>query len=337
MSKARDLKTNPENNINMFDLFSLFVPDAKSKYTEVLFRLLKKTPNIDEHKKEIIERLCDEFKIPVDKTKPIPTLQLVFFYRLIESMFNFSDLKTFQKFCEYNERGLVKQNDLSKYSSFDDISNSVSLAEMTATNKDMEKQIVVILDNEEWLVLKPLTFASSKKYGANTKWCTTQHDNPEYFMKYSKRGVLIYTINKKTGYKVATFYSLDKNEPEYSWWNQKDTRIDSLEAEVTNELRIMIHDICKHKNAKTNRFLLTDEERIKEDELLNKRDYLYRYSEPQPVEERDTRIRRIGRVLEDEVQAEESLEEDVTMPVMDNTDMTEPSVFSSSSLSLPSA
>jgi hypothetical protein len=337
MSKARDLKTNPENNINMFDLFSLFVPDAKSKYTEVLFRLLKKTPNINEHKKEVIERLCDEFKIPIDKTKNIPTIQLVFFYRLIESMFNFSDLKTFQKFCEYNERGLIKQNDLSKYSSFDDISNSVSLAEMTATNKDMEKQIAVILDNEEWLVLKPLTFASSKKYGANTKWCTTQHDNPEYFIRYSKRGVLIYTINKKTGYKVATFYSLDKNEPEYSWWNQKDTRIDSLEAEVTNELRILIHDICKHKNAKTNRFLLSDEERIKEDELLNKREYLYRYSEPQPIEERDTRIRRIGRVLEDGVQAEESLEEDITRPVMENSDMTEPSVFSSSSFSLPSA
>jgi hypothetical protein len=154
---------------------------------------------------------------------------------------------------------LVKQNDLSKYSTFEDISNSVSIAEMTATNKDMEKQVKVILDDEEWLILRPLTYASSKKYGSNTKWCTTQENNPEYFFKYSKRGVLIYTINKKTGYKVATFYSLDKSEPEYSWWNQKDTRIDSLEAEISHELRTIIHDTCKEKNAKTNRFLLNDD------------------------------------------------------------------------------
>jgi hypothetical protein len=313
MSRVKELKTNPENNINMYELFSMFVPEGKSKYTEVLFRLLKKTPNIEEHRREIIERLNYEFNISKDEMKSIPTIQMVFFYRLIESMFNFSDLKTFQKFCVYNERGLVRQNDLSKYSTFEDISNSVSIAEMTATNKDMEKQVKVILDNEEWLVLRPLTYASSKKYGSNTKWCTTQENNPEYFFKYSKRGVLIYTINKKTGYKVATFYSLDKSEPEYSWWNQKDTRIDSLEAEISHELRTIIHDTCKEKNAKTNRFLLNDDERIKEEKLLNSRNYDLGLSEPVPImEDRPDRIRRIGRVLERDEEVLESPVEEST-------------------------
>lgn len=311
MSRVKELKTNPENNINMYELFSMFIPEGKSKYTEVLFRLLKRTPNIEDHRKEIIERLNYEFNISKEEMKPIPTIQMVFFYRLIESMFNFSDLKTFQKFCEYNERGLVKQNDLSKYSTFEDISNSVSIAEMTATNKDMEKQVKVILDDEEWLVLRPLTYASSKKYGSNTKWCTTQENNPEYFLKYSKRGVLIYTINKKTGYKVATFYSLDKNEPEYSWWNQKDTRIDSLEAEISHELRTIIHDTCKEKNAKTNRFFLNDDERMKEEKLFDLRNYGLGLSEPVAVREmevRPDRIRRIGRALERDEEVEDSME-----------------------------
>jgi hypothetical protein len=229
-------------------------------------------------------------------------------------MFNFSDLKTFQKFCVYNERGLVRQNDLSKYSTFEDISNSVSVAEMTANNKDMEKQVKVILDDEEWLILRPLTYASSKKYGSNTKWCTTQENNPEYFFKYSKRGVLIYTINKKTGYKVATFYSLDKNEPEYSWWNQKDTRIDSLEAEITNDLRLIIHNECKEKGAKTNRFILNDDERIREEEYFKKYSVDAKeliMSEPiREMEVRPDRIRRIGRALErDEEVLENPVEE----------------------------
>ncbi len=316
MSRVKELKTNPENNINMYELFSMFVPEGKSKYTEVLFRLLKKTPNIEEHRKEIIERLNYEFNISKDEMKPIPTIQMVFFYRLIESMFNFSDLKTFQKFCEYNERGLVKQNDLSKYSTFEDISNSVSIAEMTANNKDMEKQVKVILDDEEWLILRPLTYASSKKYGSNTKWCTTQENNPEYFFKYSKRGVLIYTINKKTGYKVATFYSLDKNEPEYSWWNQKDTRIDSLEAEITNDLRLIIHNECKERGAKTNRFILNDDERIREEEYLKKYSVDAKeliMSEPiREMEVRPDRIRRIGRALERDEEVLESPVEEST-------------------------
>jgi hypothetical protein len=92
-------------------------------------------------------------------------------------------------------------------------------------------------------------------------------------MKYSKRGVLIYCINKKTGYKVASFYSLDKNEPEFSFWNQKDTRIDSLDSELTDELRLVIQKTSKDPKAKTNRFLLSDDQRNKEDKLLGLRDF----------------------------------------------------------------
>ena len=40
-------------------------------------------------------------------------LQIVFFYRLIDTMFNVSDLQTFQKFCEFNERNLIKYSNSS--------------------------------------------------------------------------------------------------------------------------------------------------------------------------------------------------------------------------------
>ena len=310
MSKAKDLKTSPENNMNIYELLSMFSPEKKSKYTEMLIRVMKKTPSIDEHVKEIIERLNTEFQISKEELNEIPKLQLIFFYRILDTMFNFPDLKSFQKFCQYNERGLIKQNDISTYSSFEQILNSLSIAEIIANNKDLEKQIDIVFEDEEWLMVRPLTFASSKKYGANTKWCTTQETNPEYFVKYSSKGILIYCINKKNGYKVASFYSLDKNDKEFSFWNQKDSRIDSLETELPAHLREKIGEMCKSKNARTNRFLLSDEERIKEDKALSS-GYNYKipqeYREVIPNEPLE-RAARIGRAIE------RVREEEVAMP-----------------------
>jgi hypothetical protein len=131
---------------------------------------------------------------------------------------------------------------------------------------------------------------SSKKYGSNTKWCTTQETNPEYFTKYTAKGVLIYCINKVTGYKVASFYSLDKNDPEFSYWNQKDTRIDSTDSELTLELIGMIRDYVKDPKVKTNRYMLDDDMRTKEDILLKSKTFrsgsisMEQPDEPTPIE-----------------------------------------------------
>ena len=309
MSRAKELKTNPENSVNMYNLFSMFSPNEKSKYVDLLLRLLKKTPGLDSHRKEIDEYLFIEHNIEKEKLKEFTDLEIVFFYRIIENMFNSNDLKSFRKFCDYNERGLIRQNDLSKYNTFEELLNSLSIAETIVETKTMEKQVRIVFENDEWLMIRPLTFQASKKYGSNTKWCTTQENNPDYFMKYSKRGVLIYTINKKSGYKVAAFHSLDKNEPEFSFWSQKDTRIDSMETELTSNLLDMIKRECTI-NAKTNRFLLSDDERIKEEKLLglkSNREEEVLAEEPIRAERR---ARRIGRVLE-------TNEEDITQEILE--------------------
>ena len=56
MSKARELRTNQENNLNFYELFEKFVPEKKSKYVDTLLRLMKKTKNIDDHVDEIKEK-----------------------------------------------------------------------------------------------------------------------------------------------------------------------------------------------------------------------------------------------------------------------------------------
>ena len=125
MSRARDLRNSPENNLNLFDLFSMFSIDGKTKYTEMLLRLMKSTPNIGEHAKEIKTHLTNELNIEKSDLDSIPDIQLILFFKIVDNLFNLSDLKSFQKFCEYNERGLIKENDVSKYSDFEQIINAV--------------------------------------------------------------------------------------------------------------------------------------------------------------------------------------------------------------------
>jgi len=157
----------------------------------------------------------------------------------------------------------------------------------------------LIYEDGEWLLLRPLTHYASMKYGSNTKWCTTTENSPEYFHKYTKRGVLIYCINKKTGYKVASFYSLDKNEPEFSYWNQKDTRIDSTESELTLELIGFIREYVKTPKVKTNHFMLDDETR--------------------KIEEgggfRKSRTHQLTRRIQDAVRREEDVTQDIPEPI----------------------
>ena len=265
MSKIKELKTNVEHNLNIVSVLELFSPEGKSKYTDTLLRLMKNTPNLKEHTKEIKTFINEKFPfITNEQLSEFGDIQMMLIYKFIDSFFNVEDLQKYRRFCEYNERNLIEQNDLTTYKSFDQLISAMGVAEMKAEEKELETQVMKIHEDSEWLLIRPLTFKSSCKYGANTKWCTTTEHNPEYFNKYSKRGVLIYCINKKTGYKVAAFYSLDKNEPEFSYWNQKDTRIDSTDSELTLELIGFIRDYVKDKKTKSNNAMLDPESKKKE-------------------------------------------------------------------------
>ena len=265
MSRIKDLRTNEDYNLNIVSILEMFSPESKSKYTETLLRMMKNTPNLKEHTKEIKLVLIDKFPfIEKSKLDLMSDIQMMLLYKFIDGFFNMEDLQKYRKFCEYNERNLIEENDLTKYKSFDQMIAAMGVAEMKSEEKELETQVIKIHEDSEWLLIRPLTFKSSCKYGANTKWCTTTEHNQEYYNKYAKRGVLVYCINKKTGYKVAAFYSLDKNEPEFSYWNQKDTRIDSTDSNLPLELIGFIRDYVKDPKVKSNTAMLSGDQKKKE-------------------------------------------------------------------------
>jgi len=266
MSKIKDLKNDPENVLNMVDVLSLFSPKGKSKYVELLLRTVKNTKDLDLVSNEIKKWLKDEFGVDEKSVMDMTPFQLFVLHRFVTNSFENSDLKKFIKFCEYNERGLILNNDVTKYESFEQIISEYEKVQEKIDEKELEKQIIKLHDDGEWLVIRPLTFQASLKYGADTRWCTAMKKEISHFNRYTKRGILIYCINRVSGKKVAQFYSLD-SEHEFSFWNQEDTRIDSLESGLPADvLSVIFNEVTNNK--KSNNDLLPEDYRKEEDNNL---------------------------------------------------------------------
>jgi hypothetical protein len=196
--------------------------------------------------------------------KSLDIFELNHLIYFISSYIGYNKLKLINKFIELNEKNLIKNNDLTTYKSFDEIELQISLSELKTIDKEFERQIKKLYETDEWLVCKPLSYQSSLKYGASTKWCTASKDQPDYYFRYSKRGILIYSINKKTGNKIAGFKNIDISyENETSFWDINDQRIDSMDSGLPDDvLNIFRNEFLNTKQC--NWDILTDEERNKQ-------------------------------------------------------------------------
>ena len=265
MSKINELKKqNPQFNIDNIEIIhNLF--GNKSKYTELSINLIKdKLTSESNFEENIMAELINEYEVSEEFLKGKSSYEIRSIFKLITEFYGYSNFITINKFIKLNERNLIEQNDLTKFKNFTELELQTSIAELKLLDKDLEKQIIKLYETNEWLVIKPMSFLASKKYGANTKWCTTQEHSPDYYLKYSRQGIIIYCINKLTGEKVAAFKSIDQEyERETSFWDSVDNRIDSMDSNLPNDIMDIIRYEFKNTN-KTNWDLLSDDERNKQ-------------------------------------------------------------------------
>jgi len=277
MSNYKQLKSNPEYNISLVDIMSFVTKTNKAKYLELFCKLYKNKKIGGKKTNTYSELITTNFGIPKSEVDTLTSFGTYLHYMITEDISE--EIKLFQKFVNLNERGLIEKNDVLTYTSIDELKNEVSKSESRHIEKEMEKQVQKISDDEEWLVLRPLTYESSKKYGSNTKWCTT-HNERSYFDKYTKNGILIYFINKKTGVKVAVYKSIKHKDnnissvvKEFSFWDQKDVRIDSMESGLPDYIKaILMEEI--NNNSYTNLEVYAKRNKIqvpKEEEFFKKK------------------------------------------------------------------
>lgn len=104
----------------------------------------------------------------------------------------------------------LEKKDINQYKTLAELYNVINPVIKAAEEKSIKKEkeekgVKKLYEDADWLFLQPLEYKSSCKYGANTKWCVASKDTEQHFKSYTKQGLLLFLIHKKTDNKFA-FY-----------------------------------------------------------------------------------------------------------------------------------
>ena len=189
----------------------------------------------------------------------------------IEHLMGLENLRALKDFNNHLENNRTTIKDVTQINNFGDLHEELVFVELNLKKKDLKKEIKVLYKDEEWLVLKPLSYDSSKVYGGGTKWCTSSREDDTQFYNYSNDGVLIYVIRLGTNEKFGIHWYFEKNKSvEMSWWDVEDRKVDSLTLNVPIKItQVVLNEFLETKNPNSHYFKGKDKERAQH--LKNKR------------------------------------------------------------------
>jgi hypothetical protein len=262
MSRLDELKKQyPELNLTMFDMMVRLDTSKSYKYLPLLCKIFgqKFNPKKLWPKDDYASAILEIQAILINKgisTDGLNDNQMYYMAHYISENFQNETYQTLKEFMDYMDKGQVENKDVSIYKDIDDVRGAVTLASMKELTKDLEGQVIKEYEDEKWVVVRPLTFSASAKYGASTRWCTTYQKEKQYFEKYWRKGILVYFINKQTGYKFAGYKGLN-GDGEFSFWNSEDSRVDYLDIDADDYLFPLVRRIFKSEL--TNKNLCSNE------------------------------------------------------------------------------
>lgn len=260
MSRIDEIKKQyPELNVSFLDMITNLDTSKTYKYTPLFCKLFAKRLSL---KHNSIGEDFKDVKLRYESSlinKGFSTMDLtdnqLFVYNMFTEYFPSEIFFTLKEFMYFMEKNQIENNDVTSYSTIDEMRSAITLASMKELTKELEGQVIKEYEDETWVAVRPLTFDASAKYGTGTRWCTTYQAEKNYFERYWRGGILCYFINKKTGYKFAGYRSLPDRE--MSFWNASDMRVDYLDLEIDDYMFTNIRKIFSSEY--TNKNLSSDE------------------------------------------------------------------------------
>ena len=118
-------------------------------------------------------------------------------------------------FKRAKERQLIsgRDGDLGRYHSFEDLEDYIhknigvdrinvpTHREFNKAINNAKDDVDIKYEDDEWLILAPLSYEASCYWGKGTAWCTSTRETQEHFDDYNSQGKLYININKQTGEK----------------------------------------------------------------------------------------------------------------------------------------
>lgn len=212
--KERILEQHPELGLSVIDIIMSADPSDNNRYTEFLIKAIcKDTQNLK-------EGLCQALLTP-------PNLNLLNSYH------------------NHFLNNRIKNTDISKYKTFKDVEKEVKLADEIVRLKELSKDVDVIFDSPEYLVILPHTHESMSIYGKATKWCVTQKQSWVYYRKTSR---IIVIINKIKNIKYAVQFTWNNyygTASNIQGWSQTDRAENALIWGLDGEIYSLIANFGK--------------------------------------------------------------------------------------------
>jgi hypothetical protein len=247
---------NKDLNFNVIDILSKFDPTETNKMTPFLLKMFKeRVKNMEWW--ETNDGRDQYFNNILSKLNGVEKHLTSY---IVSSFINPDIIERLPKFVEFLDKGLIEQNDISKYSKADDFIREFERAIVKDLTKKSKKEVLVVHEDDEWFFIKPLTRDASVTYGYGSKWCTAMVNDPEYFYKYSYEGVLIYIFNKKTGRKFGVY---SNKSTKIGIFDEVDEQIDSFETGLSMDLIRKLFDILDLNTQSENYKLFSIEEKMK--------------------------------------------------------------------------
>lgn len=211
----------PHLNLSFIDVLSELDPSKTNKYLPFLVKHINTV--IDQR-----NTIVSEYRIK-ENGNIVNFIEMTLL-RAIKEFFEAGQLQTLETFHELLENNQIEQKDIGQYDNFQEMENAINDALLKRQEREKEKSVYVLLDDENYLVLKPLTYEASVKYGYGTKWCTASNTTKHQWKEYSKFGSLSYCFNRKTKEKFAIhMWKETKGWRDFTIWNAEDTKIDSMD------------------------------------------------------------------------------------------------------------
>ena len=93
-----------------------------------------------------------------------------------------------------------------------------------------------IFEDKNILIVRPLTYEASCKYGAGTRWCTTMAGTPTYFESHTSQEQALYYVILKNFNRDNKFYkiAIHKTPTHETWYDSTDKIMSDREKEVFN-------------------------------------------------------------------------------------------------------
>ena len=230
--RLRDIKKNNKNyDISLIDLLKIIDPSKNGKFIPILLSELKYSEKTSHRS----TRAADE--LGIDSTDLSSTI-LDVLNLLCGRLGGEGLLVDMIKFNELLDKGQVKNNDVTKYKTLNDISLELVKVEEHLSGKKLSPKQDIIFEDDDYLIIKPLNLDSARKYGRGTKWCTSARD-ANYFYDYS-RGILLYVIGKGKNPKWGVHFDMENLN--LTWWDAKDEQVDGLLVDLPSKIKEFIVD-----------------------------------------------------------------------------------------------